>query len=79
MKARIGVGHIHSFTKDTALATLRDTGYEIHDHFYTAHYELPYMPLKSRLMGIFRKLVFNLNEDVAARVLGGYSLMVLAK
>jgi SAM-dependent methyltransferase len=30
------VGHLHYFMKDTALATLRDTGYEVRDWCYTA-------------------------------------------
>lgn len=35
LKARASVGHIQYFTKDTALATLHDTGYVIVDYFYT--------------------------------------------
>ena len=33
--ARENVGHLHYFMKDTALATLQDTGQEIVDWFYT--------------------------------------------
>ena len=32
---RRSVGHLHYFTKDTALATLADAGYEVVDYFYT--------------------------------------------
>ena len=35
LKLRSTVGHIHYFTKELALATLKDTGYEIIDNFYT--------------------------------------------
>lgn len=36
LRDRASVGHIHYFTKELALQTLKDVGYEIHDHFYTA-------------------------------------------
>lgn len=32
---RRSVGHIHYFTKETALALLEDTGYRVIDHGYT--------------------------------------------
>src|SRR5271157_1732576 len=35
LKLRATVGHIYYFTKETALATLADTGYEVIDYFYT--------------------------------------------
>ncbi|MDX9745689.1 MAG: hypothetical protein WCX84_00020 [Syntrophales bacterium] len=39
---RKSVGHIHYFTKETALETLKDTGYLIIDYFYTGgSLELP--------------------------------------
>lgn len=74
------VGHLHYFFKDTALATLRDCGYEIIDHRYTAsRLELPNQALSSRLMSIPRQICFGVNPDWAVRVLGGYSLLVLAE
>ena len=73
-------GHIHYFTKETALETLRDTGYEIIDYFYTASaLERPNRGWKANLMKIPRKLMFSVNKDLAVRILGGYSLLVLAK
>ncbi len=80
LKGRKSVGHIHYFTKETALETLKDTGYTILDYFYTAgSLELPDRGWKSNLLAIPRKIAFSLNKDLAVRVLGGYSLMVLAK
>lgn len=77
---RLSVGHIHYFTKETALATLKDTGYEVIDYFYTSSLlELPNLSWKARVMKIPRKLLFQLDSDLAARVLGGFSLLVLAK
>ncbi len=80
LNIREDVGHIHYFYKDTALATLRDCGYKIVDHFYTAsRLELPNQPLSSRVMALPRRIAYAVNADLAVRVLGGYSLLVLAE
>ena len=80
LKGRQSVGHIHYFTKETALATLADIGYEILDYFYTAgSIDLPAKSFKSLLVKLPRKILYKLNKDMTARVLGGYSLIVLAK
>lgn len=74
------VGHLHYFSKDTALATLRDAGYEVVDHFYTANMlELPCIGWRAQLMKLPRRVAFAIHPDLAARVLGGYSLMVLTR
>lgn len=80
MVGRRTVGHINYYTKETALATLEDTGYKIMDYFYTADsLELPRKTLKSKIAKLPRKLLFNLNEDATVKLFGGFSLMVLAK
>jgi len=77
---RRGLGHIQYFTKETALETLKDTGYEIVDHFYTpGALELPVKYWTQHVWKLPRKLAFKVNEDLAVRVLGGYSLLVLTK
>jgi SAM-dependent methyltransferase len=77
---RRNVGHIHYFFKQSALATLEDCGYTIVDHCYTAsRLELPNQALTSRLMRLPRRLMFAIDADFAVRLLGGYSLMVVAK
>ncbi len=74
------VGHIHYFSKDTALATLKDAGYQVIDHFYTPNMlELAHIGWRGQLMKWPRRLAFSLNPDLAVRVLGGYSLMVLTR
>lgn len=74
------VGHIHYFTKETALAALSDTGYEVLDYFYTnGSLELPNKGWKSRLLKLPRKTFFWINKDWGVRILGGCSLLVLAK
>ena len=77
---RRSVGHIHYFSKDIALAALEDTGYRVIDWHYTSgRTELPNLPWKTRLLKGPRKAFFHLNADAAVRVLGGYSMMVLAE
>lgn len=82
-KARDAIGHIHYFTKDTALATLKECGYEVIDFSYTAHEELIQhksgIPLKSRLLSKLRQQLCKINRDFFVRLLGGHSLIVLAK
>lgn len=77
---RNSVGHIHYFTKETALATLNDCGYEIIDYFYTSgSVDLARKGLKSRLLKILRKSLYSIDKDIAARIIGGFSLLVIAK
>ena len=72
--------HIHYFTKETALATLEDTEYEILDYFYTgSSIEQPNLGWKASLMKVPRKLLFSITQDLTVRILGGFSLMVLTK
>jgi len=80
IKNRKRLGHIHYFTKDTAIESLRDTGYEIVDYFYTgARTELPAKGWKASLLRMPRKLLYAIHKELAVRLLGGYSLLVLAK
>lgn len=80
LKGRESVGHIHYFTKETALATLKDTGYEVVDYFYThGSLELPNRGWKAKIMKLPRKLLFSVHQDLTVRILGGFSLLVLAK
>lgn len=80
MRLRGEVGHLHYFYKDSALATLEDCGFSVIDHHYTAsRLELPNQALSSRLMKVPRRALYALNKDFAVRLLGGYSLLVLAE
>jgi hypothetical protein len=79
LEARRSVGHIHHFSKETALATLEDCGYKVVDHFYTSgRTELGGLGWKSQLLRLPRHALYKVSPDAAARVLGGYSLLVLA-
>jgi 2-polyprenyl-3-methyl-5-hydroxy-6-metoxy-1,4-benzoquinol methylase len=72
MYARQRVGHLHYFTKETALATLEYAGYTNKDWFYTySAIEAPGRSRMSRLISWPRKLALAINEDLAVRFLGG--------
>jgi hypothetical protein len=74
------VGHIHYFTRDTALAALRDTGYRLVDWFYPPSGKPPAgRPLRQKMLGLLRQGLYKLSPDLAVRALGGRSLMVLAR
>lgn len=80
IKTRKAVGHLHYFSQPTALATLVDCGYEILDTFYTpGMLEAPNRKLISKVAAVPRKILYNINPDFAVKLLGGYSLLVLAK
>jgi SAM-dependent methyltransferase len=76
---RKSVGHIHYFTKDTALALLEDTGYQVKDWFYTPGYELAPKDILHRGMALIRSALTPVAADFAATVLGGCPLLVLAE
>lgn len=78
-RLRRQVGHIHYFTKEIALDAIRSSGYEVVDWFYTSpSTQLPATSSLMRAARVPRQLLFALNKDFTVRVLGGYSLMVLA-
>jgi SAM-dependent methyltransferase len=79
-KARESVGHIHYFTKDTALSTLKDTGQEIIDYFYTSvMIEVHNKKLSTKLLNIPRRILYSIAPDLTVKLFGGYSLLVLTK
>jgi cyclopropane fatty-acyl-phospholipid synthase-like methyltransferase len=79
LRKRQEVGHLHYFTEATALATLKDTGYVIKDSFYAAD-SVKFRPksFKSLVARLARKVLYGLNNNFTVRLLGGYSLWVLA-
>ena len=82
MKTRQGVGHIHMFTAEMALAALTDTGYDMTDSFFTAgglELEKNQKRLRTVLANLPRRALGKINPHLAARIFGGYSLLVLAK
>jgi SAM-dependent methyltransferase len=79
---RYTIGHLHYFTGDSALATLKDTGHEIIDYEYTnAAFDLfrTHPSVKKAIANIPRWLVSRVSVSLSARLFGGYSLLVLTK
>ena len=79
LQGRATVGHLHYFTKETALLTIQDAGYEVVDHFYTPSGVDQGKTMKSKLTRMPRIAFSHIAPDYAVRLLGGYSLLVLAK
>jgi len=80
LKVRSIYGHLHYFTKEIAIQALQDSDYKILDVFYTARAtELPSHEFVRNLLRWPRRLLGVLNQDLAARSLGGWSLLVLAE
>jgi len=80
IKDRQRFGHIHYFTKETALQLLSDLDYNIIDWFYTAvALDLPSTNFKNVVMRIPPRVLYSINMDAAVRLLGGYRLLILTK
>lgn len=80
LHVRHKVGHLHFYTRGLVLALMEGAGYEVIEARYTgASFTAPQTRLKSRLAGLLRRAVFALNRDLGARLLGGETLMVLAR
>ena len=80
LRLRKQVGHLHYFDAPTALATLEDCGYRISSYRYTAgSLDLERTTWRSRLARIPRQTLRRLSPRVAAQLLGGFSLLVLAE
>jgi SAM-dependent methyltransferase len=74
------VGHIHFFTKATALAALEHAGLKVIDWFYpTPPARRKRRPLRQHVLHALRRLSYPLHQDLAVRIWGGRSLMVLAQ
>jgi 2-polyprenyl-3-methyl-5-hydroxy-6-metoxy-1,4-benzoquinol methylase len=79
MKLRNTVGHVHYFMKDTVLALLKDTGYEVADFFYTpTDLALRAQSIKAWLARVPRRILYSISPDLAVRLVGGFSVLVLA-
>lgn len=80
MEARETVGHLHYFTAETARATLADCGYTIERQRFThAILALPPTALGMKIRRAPHRLLFKCDPAFCSLVLGGCSLLVLAK
>jgi SAM-dependent methyltransferase len=74
------LGHLHFFTRDTVIRSLARCDYEILDWFYTNQAAgLQPKRFSARVAKLPRMIAAAISEDFAARALGGFSMMVLAK
>lgn len=73
-------GHVHFFSKATALQTLKYAGYEILDYCYTGKaVDLPTNRMSRQLMKLPRRLAYAIHKDLAVSLFGGWELLVLAR
>ncbi len=82
IKHRYTIGHLHYFVADSALAALRDTGHEIVDFVFTdvgIGLFRQHPTLRRAIANVPRWLVSKVSVSIAARLFGGYSLLVLAR
>lgn len=80
MLVRDKVGHLHYFTKTLAVSLLEESGYEVIEARYTnASIDAPELSLKTRIAGLLRRVIYGINKDWGVRLLGGETLMVLAR
>jgi hypothetical protein len=80
LSSRRKVGHIHYFTKGLALELLKDTHYDIIDWCYTqATFTSPQRNWKTALASYPRRLVYAISKDWGVRLLGGETILILAR
>lgn len=74
MDHRTRIGHLHYFNKDTALATLEDTGHQVID--WALH-----SPAQQAggLKGAIRKTFFAVNPSMCVNVMGFFAITVLCR
>jgi hypothetical protein len=77
--ARRKVGHLHYFTKETAIATLVDCGYNTIDQAYTpSRLELPNQTRSSKFMKLPRRYYVTRSTLTSTCAFSEYSLLLLA-
>lgn len=80
LKGRRLVGHIHYFTKDLIITILEENDYSIKDFFYTGSaIDVPANNFLTTFVKLPRKVLFKINKDFGVRLLGGYSVLILAE
>jgi SAM-dependent methyltransferase len=73
-------GHLHYFTEETAIATIETAGMTVVDTAFTfTSLDLPAERRRRSLARIPRRVGFSLHPHLAVRLLGGASLLVLAR
>jgi SAM-dependent methyltransferase len=77
------LGHLHFYSKKTALLKLEHSGIQVIDNSYAkfrlSHFPKGSLTVKRVLSIVPQKIIDLINEDLACVLMGGYSLVVLAK
>jgi SAM-dependent methyltransferase len=74
------LGHLHVFTIETALKALQHTGHRVVDWVFTdGAISIPSTTLRGRAANLIRIPLSKLSTELTSRLLGGYSMLVLAK
>jgi len=71
-------GHLHQFTRDTALEVLRECGYSVIGEFYTHGYECMPDNFHSRVTKRVRRTIFRALPQVSTRLINGLHVMFVA-
>lgn len=80
LSQRKRVGHINYYTKSLALETLKDTGFEIIGIEYGKWYKhYKAKSISTKIVNIIRNILMPIFPDFCVKILGGSSLLVLAK
>ncbi len=80
LNVRENVGHLHLYTKDLILHDLKKFDFEIIDYYYTFNPNIyksgTYL---QKFIAVIRNFFSFFNKDLAANLLGGYSVLILTK
>jgi SAM-dependent methyltransferase len=83
LEMRRQYGHLHYFSQETALATLRDSGFEIKDKFLTADEENGGLAVQRKVIHkiyyLARRGLIRVAPELAAACFTHFNLMVLAR
>jgi SAM-dependent methyltransferase len=73
-------GHLHIFTIETALRALQRTGHEVVDWVFTdGAIAMPSKTIRGRIANLLRAPMAKVSKKFVSRLLGGFSMLVLAK
>jgi SAM-dependent methyltransferase len=73
-------GHLHLFTIETALKSLQHTGHRVIDWVFTdGVIATPRKTTREKVANLVRRPLARLSTRFAARLMGGYSMLVLTK
>jgi SAM-dependent methyltransferase len=78
LTVRSSVGHLHYFTRGTAIATVETAGFEVVCDRLLFPNDMLNRRLKTRIANIPRNIGRHLRPELSARILGGSTLLVLA-